>query len=82
MEEPCVELAAVNVTDSTHAPMATLVNPGRGSIPRNVVALTGITNSMVSAPAVPSFARAAELLEEFVDAAGAVYSHTTRFRST
>ena len=61
-----IELAAVNVTDPSHAPMSTLVNPGRFNIPPPVVALTGITNAMVSAPAVPSFARAAELLEEFV----------------
>ena len=46
--------------------MATLINPGRFNIPPPITQLTGITNSMVSAPAVPSFARAAELLEEYV----------------
>ena len=61
-----IEIAAVNVTDPTHAPMATLINPGRFNIPPPITQLTGITNSMVSAPAVPSFARAAELLEEYV----------------
>ena len=61
-----IEIAAVNVTDPTHAPMATLMNPGRFNIPPPITQLTGITNSMVSAPAVPSFARAAELLEEYV----------------
>ena len=61
-----IELAAVNATNPSQAPMSTLVNPGRFNIPPPVVALTGITNAMVSAPAVPSFARAAELLEEFV----------------
>ena len=64
-----IELAAVNVSDPEHPPMSTLINPGRVPIPNNVVALTGITNSMVSAPAVPSFARAAELLEAFVETA-------------
>ena len=61
-----IEIAAVNVTDPTHAPMSTLINPGRFNIPPPITQLTGITNSMVSAPAVPSFARAAELLEEYV----------------
>jgi RecG-like helicase/DNA polymerase III epsilon subunit-like protein len=61
-----IEIAAVNVTDPTHAPMSTLINPGRFSIPHAITQLTGITNSMVSAPAVPSFARAAELLETYV----------------
>ncbi len=64
-----IEIAAVNVNDPTHAPVSTLVNPGRFLIPPPIVALTGITNSAVSAPAVPSFARAAELLEAFVEEA-------------
>ena len=49
-----IELAAVNATNPSQAPMSTLVNPGRFNIPPPVVALTGITNAMVSAPAVPS----------------------------
>jgi len=57
--------------DPSHAPMSTLVNPARDTVPHYISQLTGITNSMVSAPAVPSFARAAELMEEFVEAARA-----------
>jgi len=59
----------VNVSDPSHSPMATLVNPGRFAVPPPVVALTGITNAMVSAPAVPSFQRAAELFQEYIDEA-------------
>ena len=64
-----IEIAAVNVSDPTHRPMSTLVNPGRFAVPPPVVALTGITNAMVSAPAVPSFQRAAELFQEYIDEA-------------
>jgi DNA polymerase III epsilon subunit-like protein len=49
--------------------MSTLVNPGRFAVPPPVVALTGITNAMVSAPSVPSFQRAAELFQEYIDEA-------------
>ena len=42
-----IEIAAVNVTDKTHRPMSTLINPGRFSIPHHITQLTGITNSMV-----------------------------------
>jgi hypothetical protein len=42
-----IEIAAVNVTDKTHQPMSTLINPGRFSIPHHITQLTGITNSMV-----------------------------------
>ena len=59
----------VNVSDPSHSPMSTLVNPGRFAVPPPVVALTGITNAMVSAPAVPSFQRAAELFQEYIDEA-------------
>ena len=62
-----IEIAAVNVSDKTQEPMSTLINPGRFNIPPHITQLTGITNSMVSAPSVPSFARAAELLEEYVN---------------
>ena len=64
-----IEIAAANVSDPTHRPMSTLVNPGRFAVPPPVVALTGITNAMVSAPAVPSFQRAAELFQEYIDEA-------------
>jgi len=64
-----IEVAAVNVSDSSHTPMATLVNPGRATIPYVITNLTGISNPMVSAPAVPSFAHVADMLEEFIDEA-------------
>ena len=61
-----IELAAQSLSDPS-ASFSTLVNPGRFNIPPAITALTGITNSMVSASNVPSFAMAAEQLEAFVD---------------
>ena len=61
-----IELAAQSLTDPSAA-FSTLVNPGRFNIPPAIKALTGITNSMVSAPDVPSFAMAAEQFEMFIE---------------
>ena len=63
-----VEIAAQTFGDPKSS-FTTLVNPGRFTIPSAVTALTGITNSMVSAADIPSFAMAAEQLEAFIDRA-------------
>jgi len=63
-----IELAAQSLFDPSSS-FSTLVNPGRFTIPSAVTSLTGITNSMVSASNVPSFAMAAEQLEAFIDRA-------------
>ena len=63
-----VEIAA-QTFGSSPSSFTTLVNPGRFNIPAAVTELTGITNSMVSAADIPSFAMAAEQLEAFVDRA-------------
>jgi DNA polymerase III epsilon subunit-like protein len=77
LKDRIIEIAAYDLNDKTHAPMSTLVNPGRTYLTGQITRLTGITNAMVSNPGVPSFVRAAELLEEFVDEArrrGAFYT--------
>ena len=63
-----IELAAQSLSDPSAA-FSTLVNPGRFTIPAAITSLTGITNSMVSASNVPSFAMAAEQLETFIESA-------------
>lgn len=63
-----IELAAQSLSDPSAA-FSTLVNPGRFTIPAAITSLTGITNSMVSASNVPSFAMAAEQLEAFIESA-------------
>ena len=63
-----IELAAQSLHDPASS-FSTLINPGRFTIPAAITSLTGITNSMVSASNVPSFAMAAEQLEAFIDQA-------------